>query len=126
MKFRDGSLRRAILLIAFGVLLYAAVQNLQAVWSFICWGYGLISPIVLGLCIAFVLNLLMRFFERRVFFRMGNSPRAWVRKLRRPLSLVLTFLTIAVAIALILLVVVPGIEETVNTLLSSLPGYTQR
>ena len=62
LKFRDGSLRRAILLIAFGVLLYAAVQNLQAVWSFICWGYGLISPIVLGLCIAFVLNLLMRFF----------------------------------------------------------------
>lgn len=126
MNFRKGSLRRAIFLIAFGVLLYAAVQNLSAVWSFLRWVYGLISPIVLGLCIAFVLNVLMRFFENRVFAAMGRSSRERVQKLRRPLSLIVTFLTILAAIALVLLVVVPGIEDTVNSLVSSLPGYMQR
>ena len=86
---RDHSTRRTMLLIAFGVLLFALVQNLRDVGRFFAWGMGLIYPLVLGLCIAFVLNVVMRAFENRLLRRMGKSPRAFVRRLHRPLALIL-------------------------------------
>ncbi|MBQ3125579.1 MAG: AI-2E family transporter [Clostridia bacterium] len=120
---RDHSTRRAMLLIAFGVLLFALVQNLSAVGKFLGWLMGLIYPLILGLCIAFVLNVVMRAFENRLLRRMADSPRPFVRRLRRPLALVLTILTFLIVIALVLLVVVPGIGETVNSLIPTVQRW---
>ena len=116
-------MRRAMLLIAFGVLLFVLAGNLSAVGHFLRWGLSLISPLILGLAIAFVLNVLMRGFEEKVFAGMGRSARPWVRRLRRPLSLICTFLAIFVVLALILLVIIPGIEETVTSLTVQLPAF---
>ena len=123
---RDHSTRRTMLLIAFGVLLFALVQNLRDVGRFFAWGMGLIYPLVLGLCIAFVLNVVMRAFENRLLRRMGKSPRAFVRRLHRPLALILTIFAFLLAIALILLVVIPGIGETVTTLIPTVQAWIER
>lgn len=124
--YNDHSTRRAMLLIAFGVLLFALVQNLSAVGSFFGWLFGLISPLILGLCIAFVLNVVMRTFENRVLGGMGRSPRPFVRRMRRPLALVLTILVFLIVIALILLVVIPGVGETVATIIPTVQAWIER
>ena len=124
--YNDHSTRRAMLLIAFGVLLFALVQNLSAVGAFLGWLFGLISPLILGLCIAFVLNVVMRTFEEKLLGGMGRSPRPAVRRLRRPLALILTLLAILIVIALILLVVIPGIGETVSTLIPTVQAWIER
>lgn len=112
-----------MLLIAFGVLLFVLAENLSAVGRFLRWGLSLISPLILGLAIAFVLNVLMRGFEEKVFAGMGRSAKPRVRRLRRPLSLICTFAAVFAVIALILLVIVPGIEETVTSLAVRLPEF---
>ena len=124
--YNDHSTRRAMLLIAFGVLLFALVRNLSAVGAFLGWLFGLISPLILGLCIAFVLNVVMRTFEEKLLGGMGRSPRPAVRRLRRPLALILTLLAILIVIALILLVVIPGIGETVSTLIPTVQAWIER
>ncbi|MBE6576359.1 MAG: AI-2E family transporter [Ruminococcaceae bacterium] len=124
--YGDYSTRRAMLLIAFGVLLFVLAGNLSAVGRFLRWGLSLISPLILGLAIAFVLNVLMRGFEEKVFAAMGRSAKPAVRRWRRPLSLICTFLSIFVVIALILLVIIPGIEETVTGLAVQLPAFGKR
>lgn len=121
--YGDYSTRRAMLLIAFGVLLFVLAGNLSAVGRFLRWGLSLISPLILGLAIAFVLNVLMRGFEEKVFAAMGRSSKPAVRRLRRPLSLICTFLAVFAVIALILLVIIPGIEETVTSLAVQLPAF---
>lgn len=115
-----------MLLIAFGVLLFALVQNLSAVGTFFGWLFGLISPLVLGLCIAFVLNVVMRAFENRLLGGMGRSQRPFVRRLRRPLALILAILAFLIVIALILLVVIPGIGETVSTIIPTVQAWIER
>lgn len=124
--YGDYSIRRAMLLIAFGVLLFVLAGNLSAVGKFFGWCLSLISPLILGLAIAFVLNVLMRGFEEKVFAAMGRSAKPGVRRWRRPLSLICTFLSILVVIALILLVIIPGIEETVTGLAVQLPAFAKR
>lgn len=121
--YGDYSTRRAMLLIAFGVLLFVLAGNLSAVGGFLRWGLSLISPLILGLAIAFVLNVLMRGFEEKVFAGMGRSSKSAVRRWRRPLSLICTFLAILIVLALILLVIIPGIEETVTSLTVKLPAF---
>lgn len=124
--YGDHSIRRAMLLIAFGVLLFVLAGNLSAVGKFLGWCLSLISPLILGLAIAFVLNVLMRSFEEKVFAAMGRSAKPGVRRWRRPLSLICTFFAIFLVIALILLVIIPGIEETVTGLAVQLPAFAKR
>ena len=87
--YGDYSMRRAMLLIAFGVLLFVLAGNLSAVGRFLRWGLSLISPLILGLAIAFVLNVPMRAIERHLF---PKGKR--LQKLRRPLALILTLLAV--------------------------------
>ncbi len=122
---RAISFRGIMLLIAFGVLLFVVTQNLVSVGKFFVWLWGLIYPLVLGLCIAFVLNVVMRFFEVRAFAALGRSQRPFLRRVCRPLSLIVTVLSFAAAIALILLVIIPGIDETVDGLVNTVPTFAK-
>ena len=115
-----------MLLITFGVLLFVATQNLPAIGGFLRWLFQLLSPIVLGLCIAFVLNVVMRFFENRVFAAMGRSSRAILRRLCRPVSLIMTLLSSVIVIALVLLMVIPGIAETVSSLIPTIQTWVEK
>lgn len=124
--YNDHSTRRAMLLIAFGVLLFAAVQNLAAVGIFLLWVFRLLNPLLMGLCIAFVLNVIMRALEMRVFAFMGRSRKPWVQAIRRPVSLIATFLIILLVIAVILLVIIPGIDDTVRSLFTTVPAFVKR
>lgn len=114
-----------MLLISFGVLLFVLAQNLSAVGAFFLWVFRLMNPLIIGLCIAFVLNVMMRGLENRVFAFMGRSKRPWVQAMRRPVSLIATFLVILLAIAIILLVIIPGIDDTVKSLTARLPVFTR-
>ena len=53
--------------IAFGIILFVAMENLGAVAGAAGRILGLFWPFLLGLCIAFILNIPMRLLEERVF-----------------------------------------------------------
>jgi len=58
-----------------------------------------------------------------VFKFMGNSKKKFVRKLKRPVSLVLTYLIAFGIIAALILVIIPDIIETITYLADKLPGF---
>ena len=60
----DKKLKNNLILVAFGVLLFAAVMNIGTVWSFAKGIIGLALPLVIGFVLAFVLNVPMSAFER--------------------------------------------------------------
>lgn len=63
----DKKLKRSIMfLIAFAIILFVAINNLEAVIRFVTSLGQLILPVIIGLVIAFVLNVPMRGFERLI------------------------------------------------------------
>lgn len=76
----------------------------------------LVLPLLIGLGIAFILNLPMQALERKL-------PTKYSPKLRRLTSLVLTVLLMLTLILLVLLTVIPEIGRTLETLLAMLPGF---
>lgn len=76
------------------------------------------SPLITGFIIAYVLDILMKKLER-IYFPGNKYP--WVKKTRRPVCLFSSiFIVFAAAIVLILLVV-PALQESIYVLTKDIP-----
>ncbi|MBQ9086641.1 MAG: AI-2E family transporter [Clostridia bacterium] len=76
-------------------------------------------PVIVGLCIAFVLNLLLRPLEHlwnRIF-------RMKFRRARRPICLILTLLIVFLCIYALLVAIIPQLVRTVMELIKEIPSY---
>lgn len=94
-------------------LLLRETERVRAIWNFLT---NIFSPFVVGALLAFILNVLVRFFEHRLTFVKNE-------KARRALSICLMLLSIVLVIAAVLLLLVPQIEETIETLSLQLPAF---
>ena len=101
-KERKPSTKTYVFLITYGILLYLGLQNFSAIKSVFSWAYAIMQPISYGVCIAFIINLFLRFFRERVFVGMANSHRPWERKLCPVISAVCTGLVAMILLALII------------------------
>lgn len=84
---------------------------------------GFITPIIIALCIAFVLNVFLTGFETRIFGFMKKSKRKIINKLQRPLCLVLTYALAIGLLALMVLVIIPDISDTIAYIIDKLPAF---
>ncbi len=100
-------------------LLYLAIFYWSGVSSFLSLLLGALSPLVLGFGIAYVLNILMSFYERHYF--TGRSHSRGVQITKRSVCLVGSIVTLLAMIALIVWLVVPELISCVSLLISEIP-----
>ena len=74
---------------------------------------------------AFVLNLPMKFFENKVFNFLDKEKSSFLRNLKRPLSILVTFISVIGFIVALILFVVPQLAASLSTLLDAVPGYME-
>ncbi len=108
--------KRVALIVAGGILLAFALRNISVIWGVVTLLWGFAFPFVLGLSMAFLLNIPMRAVEKHIF-RGKTFPG------HRPLSFVLAVLLVLLVIALVLFLVVPELINTIGVLVSNIPGY---
>ena len=116
MDLNKRTLKKIRGLILFTIFVLVALWNFELVFDGIQFLWRVILPFVVGGVIAFIVNIPMTFFEKKIFGKArkkkGNK-RQWIDKLARPVSLVLTWLAIFGTIAVVVLVVVPELGRTV-------------
>lgn len=100
-------------LITFAVLLYLGVKNLPVVIGALRFVWGLLFPFILGAAIAFVLNVPMKFLERKLFGKAKEKKSKAAGKLARPVSLLLALIFLVVIVLVVVLVVAPALGDTV-------------
>lgn len=114
-----------------GIILFAAVVVLAVIKFDVLYAYsgqvlGMLYPFLLGGAIAFVINLPMRFYERQLFespWMKRKAPR--LAKMKRPLSMILAFLSVVLVIVFVAWIVVPQLVSTVKTLAEAFPVFIQ-
>lgn len=97
-------------------LLYLCVYYWAKVSRFLSAFLGALSPLLLGLVIAYVLNILMSWYERHYFPKQQKKP--WVQKSRTAVCLLAAIITLIAIVALIVGLVVPELVSCVKLLLS--------
>ena len=123
MKLDRKSVRTILLIITFAVVLYTAAQNLAAIYGAIATVWNIFGVVITGLAMAFVLNVPLKLFENRAFYGMSEDRRPYVRKLRRPVSLVCALVVTLGVIIILIAVILPQLTATVAEVASQLPDY---
>lgn len=81
-----------------------------------------ISPLVIGCVIAYIVNILMSFYERILFPKMTGRTAV---KIRRIICILLAFVTLLVLIILIVWLTVSQLVPCVQLILAELPAFLQ-
>ena len=76
------------------------------------------APLILGCAIAYVVNILMSFYEKNWF---PGSKSAAVHSSRRVVCMILAFLTLIMAVVLIVALIVPQLVSCVQLLIDKVP-----
>ena len=105
-------MKRIIFLMGIAAALMLGVKYFSQVLGALQIVKQVFSPFVVGAGIAFVLNVPMRGIEKALFGGEKAQSRPILRKLARPVSLLLTFVLLIVFVTLYVLVLVPQLRET--------------
>ena len=108
----NKQLKQQMLLIFFGVALFAALTNLNEVAGFFRVLAGILSPVVSGLLLAFVLSVPMLGIARRL---AAHFPKM-KEKAVDALSLTLTMLCVAVLVFLLCVLAIPQLAASVRSI----------
>ena len=100
-------------------LLYLCIQFWPSVQEIITTVIGAASPLLIGCVIAYLVNILMSFYERHFF---AKSSKEIAGKLRRPVCMLLAFLTAVLAIVWMVTTVLPELARCVEMIIASLPA----
>ncbi|MCI9006900.1 MAG: AI-2E family transporter [Lachnospiraceae bacterium] len=79
-------------------------------------GLGVIRPLILGGIMAYLLNLILSFYERTFLSKWRTRPAV-----KRGISILLSFLTLLLIFSLIINMIVPELKSCIDLLLSKIP-----
>ena len=116
MNFSKENMRRMRELIVFTLVLLIALWNYQKVFQVIKMIGNIIFPFLIGGAIAFILNVPMSFLERTLFGHEKIQNNARLKKMIRPVSLILTIIGVLGIVAVVMFVVIPQLGQTVISL----------
>ncbi len=123
MELNSKNIKRILLVIFFGALIFTGIQNLGMVFGCLGKLWQITSPVITALCIAFVLNVLLTALETKVFKFWDKAKSKFLLKLKRPVCLILTYLIALGLVSLLILVIIPDIIDTITYLAQKLPDF---
>ena len=110
-------------LILFTIIVIFAFINISYLWTFIKYIIAIFMPFIIGAMMAFVLNVLLNVVENKLFKKLNKKNTKTWKKLKRPVSLVTTFIIIIAIIALILGLIIPQLKNTVELFTENFDSY---
>lgn len=99
-------------------ILYLCIYYWQSAANLLAAIFGAAVPLLIGCAIAYLLNILMSFYEKRYFIKSKSSV---VVKSRRPVCMAAAFLTLLAVVLLIIGLIVPQLLSCAQLVFSALP-----
>ena len=119
MQLDKKTIRNIFLGVAGCILLYWLLHEPERMLSVLSGINKILSPFLVGAALAFVLNVPMRGIENWLKPIKKDGPR-------RALAITLTIVIIALVLTGVVLLLIPQIGDTVDSLIAMLPGFADR
>lgn len=114
IKVRDLTLKNIFIILSYAALLVLGVIYFESIFQYLGELLNIIQPFIIGFILAFIFNIPMKFFEKKLTIQN--------KKKRRVVSAILSVLLILLVLLLVVMVVVPQVIENVRTLIDNLPS----
>lgn len=110
-------------IVTYIIILAYVIFNFKNIISGVENIIGVLLPFIVGIAIAFMLNLVMRIFEERVFTFLDNKKYQKYSRFKRPLSVALTFIFVFMIIFGLIRFIIPQLIDSISTLTDAIPAY---
>ena len=128
-KIQNRHIKIAVTAVVAGAILYAImsiIDNIglvyESVYAAVSFVLRVLSPVLIGFVIAFLLSRPSDFFERLIMRIKFLKKR---RKAAHGIGVLLAFIIFVALIVLFLYIMVPGIIESVGSITQEIPNYAQ-
>ena len=101
------------------VVVYLLLSHIGNIWHGITVVFGFISPVFGGIILAYLIDALVVFFEKKLFKKISSDKR------RRLVSLVVAMLLLLAFLVTLALTLIPQVFESVRVLVNNLGGYVR-
>lgn len=118
---RKSDIKKYLIIATYTVLLYLFITNLSTVRDFFYDISGLLNPVILGIGFAYVLNILLNLYEQKVFHSLNKKQLPLWEKLRRTVSILLTYITMLVLLAFLAWFILPQLFDSLAMLTHNIP-----
>lgn len=123
MNLSKDNMKKLMGLIVFTILILVGLQNFGVILNAFRFLATIIYPFALGAAMAFIINVPMHFLEKQLFNNKYVKKYKIVRKLGRPVSLILAIAIVVGVVSLVLFVVVPEMGQTLMSLGTNIQNF---
>lgn len=125
MNLNKKNIRKIRGLILFGALMILGLIKVDLLWGLLVFLVGILRPFIVGGMIAFVINIPMSFFEKKLFGREKQKPKPnkFLVKGSRGISLTLAYLAVVLVITLVIVTVIPQLAGAIRVLTNKIPAF---
>lgn len=116
MELSRDTVKKIMFLIVFTILVAVLLFNFEMVIEGALFLIRISIPFIMGIIIAFIINLPMKFYERTIFTEKLRNKYALIGKIARPVSLIMSLLSVIGVILIVVFVVVPELYHSVMNL----------
>ena len=123
-------LKKPIILILVALIGLCIVINIDTLWNVLGTIFRIINPFIIGGCLAFILNIPMSFFERKLIARKRkknkNKNKKINKRLLRVLSIIFAIVVILLIVTFIFTLILPELVNVIGLLIDNIPYYVER
>jgi len=121
MDLNKTNTKKIILILLVAITFCIGLINISSVWAFIAKFISIITPIIIGLCIAFLLDPLTTTIEKLMLGSLSKRFPQKGKSAARGLSIFMTLIIVAGVIALLIILVIPSVNSAFTTIFNDLP-----
>lgn len=111
------STKKIIFVVVVGVLVYQFCENYEAISKEIANFFRVLQPLFIGIAIAFIANMPMRFLERRLFKKWQDCG------LKRAVCMALALLFVAGIIVTIMFLIIPKMADSLASIVNNFDSH---
>lgn len=122
-RFTKKIFRGTILVILITIAVIFGLFNTEKLLTVLNTLVAVFYPFLLGICIAFVLNVILKMYEEHVFaFLNRKKYKLWMR-FRRMICIALTYLTVFAIFTGVVFFVIPELYQSLSKFVYNVPDY---
>ncbi len=126
MELSKQTVRRCLLIVIVTLLLYWGLTQTDQLLSLLSGALSVLSPCILGFCLAFIINIALRPLES-LWLRLWRKRRwRWLLRAKRPVCLIVSLAIVLGVIFAVLFIVLPRFQETLTSFVGMIPTYVEQ
>ena len=121
--------KKSIILILIALIGLFIIINIQSIGNVLGTIFRIVNPFILGGSLAFILNIPMSFFERKLQTKKNkkrNKKTNENSKFLRVISIIFAILVILVILTIIITLIVPELVNVIGILIDNIPYYAEQ